>query len=167
MKKATKAKAREAAGAAAQHDKTELQELVQRHRVCWEVVPEQVPVQGERPLAVGYDLMLYGTHDPGDHPVPGCEKCKEIYRDLRGIARRIIPVEERPSRYEIAVYDSAISYSPVRRNRPDVTVKVQILHRARYDTPIDECEVTCLNEMKAKLKELGAQNLRWKSGAEG
>ena len=142
----------------------ELRMVVQDHRVCWEVLPERIPVKDEEPLKVGFDLMLYGTHEVGMHPTPGCERCAQIYRDLRKIANWIIPKEERPSRYEISIYESAIGYNRMRGNRPDVELTIKILHRARYDQPVDECEVLCLNEMKAKLLDLGAQEKRWKEG---
>jgi len=140
----------------------ELPELVQEHRVCWEVLPSQIPVKGDAPLKIGFNLMLYGTHAQGEHPIPGCEKCRMIYRDLRKIARWITPKVERKSRYEISPYDSAIGYSPERGNRPDVRLTIEILHRSEFDRPIDECEVLCLNEMKDKLSELGAQERRWR-----
>ena len=142
----------------------ELLMFVQNHRVCWEVLPERIPVKDDEPLRVGFDLMLYGTHEVGVHPTPGCEKCAEIYRDLRKIANWIIPKEKRPSRYEISIYESAIGYNRMRGNRPDVDLAIKILHRSGYDRPVDECEVLCLNEMKAKLGELGAQERRWKEG---
>lgn len=31
------------------------------------------------------------------------------------------------------------------------------------ERPVDECEVRCLNEMKARLKELGACQREWDS----
>ena len=71
----------------------ELQMIIQDHRVCWEVLPEQIPVKNDAPLKVGFNLMLYGTHEVGVHPTPGCEKCAQIYRDLRKIAIRVIPKE--------------------------------------------------------------------------
>ena len=141
----------------------ELQMIIQDHRVCWEVLPEQIPVKNDAPLKVGFNLMLYGTHEVGVHPTPGCEKCAQIYRDLRKIAIRVIPKEERPSRYEISIYESAIGYNRMRGNRPDVELTIKILHRSRYDQPVDECEITCLNEMKTKLVSLGAQERHWKS----
>ena len=140
----------------------ELQALVQEHQICWEVLSEQVPVKGDNPLKVGFNLILLGTHAPGDHPVPGCEKCQGIFKDLQKIARWILPKEERPSRYEIEIFDSAIRYAPARGNRPDVTLTIKIVHRSEFDRPIDECEVLCLNEMKTKLRELGSQEGRWK-----
>ena len=140
----------------------ELKGLVRLHQVCWEVFPEQIPVIEDRPRQVGFDLLIYGTHDPGEHPVPGCEKCKGIFKDLRKIAQWILPKDERPSRYEIEIFDSAIHYAPARGNRPDVTLTIKIVHRSEFDRPIDECEVVCLNEMKAKLSELGAHEKQWK-----
>jgi len=140
----------------------ELKALIRQHRVCWEVLPEQVPVKEDRPLKVGFDLMLYGTHALGDHPVPGCEKCKQIFEDLRKIAQWIIPKVERPSRYEIEIFDRAIRYSPRRRKRPDVMLTIKILHRFEFDKPVDECEVLCLNEMKTKLIDLGAPERSWR-----
>ena len=139
----------------------ELKALIQQHRVCWEVLPEQVPVQTKPPLKVGFDLMLYGTHDLGEHPEPGCESCQQIYKDLRKIGQWILPKVERPSRYEIEIFDQAIHYSPKRHRRPDVMLNIKILHRLDFEKPVDECEVLCLNEMKTKLIELGAPEGRW------
>jgi len=139
----------------------ELKSLVHLHQVCWEVFPEQIPVVEDRPRQIGFDLLMYGTHEPKEHPVPGCQKCQGIYKDLRKIAQWIFPKDERPSRYEIEIFDSAIHYSPARGNRPDVTLTIKIVHRSEFERPVDECEVLCLNEMKAKLFELGAQEKRW------
>ncbi|GJL53063.1 MAG: hypothetical protein NPIRA02_01950 [Nitrospirales bacterium] len=141
----------------------ELRMVVQDHRVCWEVLPEQIPVKDEAPLKVGFDLMLYGTHAVGEHHTPGCEKCKQIYRDLRKIANWVIPEEERPSRYEISIYESAIGYNRIRDNRPDVKLTIRILHRSEYDRPVDDCEIACLIDMKTKLSLLGVQERHWKS----
>jgi len=140
----------------------ELKALVRLHQVCWEVFPEQIPIVEDIPRKIGFDLLLYGTHEPDDHPVPGCEKCQAIFKDLRKIAKWILPKEERPSRYEIEIFDSAIHYAPARGNRPDVSLTIKIVHRSEFDRPIDECEVVCLNEMKAKLSELGAHEKQWK-----
>jgi len=140
----------------------ELKALVQLHQVCWEVFPEQIPIVEERPRQIGFDLLIYGAHEPEDHPVPGCEKCQAIYKDLRKIAHWILPKDERPSRYEIEIFDRSIHYAPARGNRPDVTLTIKIVHRSEFDRPIDECEVFCLNEMKTKLSELGASEKRWR-----
>jgi hypothetical protein len=139
----------------------ELQVLVNNHRVCWEVLPEQIPVKEDKPLSVGFNLMLYGTHLKEDHPVPGCDKCKLIHKDLHQIALWIIPEEKRSSRYEISIYQSTIGYSRERGNRPDVELRIKILHRFNFNQPIDECEVQCLNEMKKRLSVLGAHERQW------
>ena len=139
-----------------------LKAIVQLHRVCWEVLPEQVPVEEGPPLQVGFNLMLYGTHlHDWDRSPPGCLACQAIYRDLREIADWIVPKVERPSRYEIDVFDQAIRYDPMRGNRPDVTLTIRILHRSQREAPVDACEIFCLHEMEQNLLQIGAQCQRW------
>jgi len=140
-----------------------LKDLVWQYRVCWEVLPELFPVEGGQPLPVGFNLMLYGAHaHDTDRPPPGCEQCAVIYRHLREMAEWIVPKVERPSRYEIEIFDSGVRYDPVRGNRPDVTVTIKILYRSRFDAPVDQCEVFCLHEMEGKLLQIGAQHLQWR-----
>lgn len=144
----------------------ELRELVGRYRVCWEVWPEYLYVQKER-RQVGFQLELCGTHEPEvEHPEPGCPDCQRIFVALRAIADWILPSEKRPSTYEIGPYDQAIRYSSVRRNRPDVTLTVKILHREGFERSVDACEVRCLKEMQQGLKELGACERQWSARKE-
>lgn len=139
-----------------------LRNVVREHRVCWEVLPEEIPVQDDRPLQIGFNLELSGAHaHAAEPPHPGCSECRTILAHLREIAECILPRVERPSRYEISVWDNVIRYDPVRRNRSEVTVTIKILHRAQLEAPVDACEVFCLHEMESKLKELGARQGRW------
>jgi hypothetical protein len=138
-----------------------LRELVQRHRVCWESWPEYLMVKREK-RQIGFSLELSGTHERGvEHPSPGCQHCRAVYAALQTIAVYILPRELRPSRYEIESYQPAISYSVSRRNRPDVTLTIRIVHRQGYERPVDECEERCLEEMKQRLRELGACERHW------
>lgn len=145
---------------------TELKTLVRHHRVCWEVRSEQIPVEGDKPREVGFNLLLFGAHEdhPPVPPLPGCDKCREIYRDLHKLASWILPKEQRPSRYDIDVFDNAIRYDPERRGRADIELAIKIIHRSHYEAPVDECEVRCLNDMKTRLQELGVQHKRWREG---
>ncbi|MBZ0159501.1 MAG: hypothetical protein K8G79_05125 [bacterium] len=139
-----------------------LKAIVREHRVCWEVWPEQLAGGGSRPLQVGFDLVLNGAHaHDTDRPSPGCKKCQTIFEHLREIAEWIVPKVERPSRYDIQIFDHAIHFASERRNRPDVALTIKILHRSEIDRPVDECEVICLNEMKEKLAQIGAQHRQW------
>ena len=140
-----------------------IKELVERFRVCWEVWPEYRIVRGEK-RQIGYALELSGTHEPGvEHPTPGCEHCVCVYHALQAIAAHIIPQERRPSRHDIGIFDGAIHYSRKRRDRPDISLIIQILHRTDFEQPVDECENKCLNEMKAHLRELDAFEGQWRS----
>lgn len=138
-----------------------LVDLVSRYQVCWEVWPEFL-MFGDKQQQVGFELELSGTHESGTgHVTPGCPACHHVYSALLAIADWILPKEERPSRYEIGPYEQALRYSAVRGNRPDVTLSVKILHRRGFDQPVDQCEVRCLEEMKLRLKQLGACERQW------
>ncbi len=111
---------------------------------------------------VGFELELTGTPEPGtEHVGPGCPACRRVYAALHAIADWILPKELRPSMYEIGPYEQVLRYSAVRGSRPDVTLSVKIVHRKGFDQPVDQCEVRCLEEMKQRLKQLGACERRW------
>ena len=55
-----------------------LKSLVKEHKICWEVLPKQIPVKDRMPLKIGFNLMLHGTHAPGERPIPDSEKCRHI-----------------------------------------------------------------------------------------
>ncbi len=143
-----------------------LKELVERFRVCWEVWPEYVYVEREK-RQIGFALELYGTHEPGTgHVDPGCRHCQRVFAALQTIADWIQPRDLRPSMYEIAPYDQSISYSSVRDNREDVCLALRILHRSGFERPVGKCQVQCLEEMKQRLRELGACDRRWSRSKE-
>ncbi len=139
-----------------------IQELIRRHKVCWEVWPEyHIDREGKR-IQIGFELSLIGVHDHPEQIIePGCPECVNIYEDLRRIAHWIIPNEERDSLYEIGVFDASFHYSSQRRFRPDVILTIKILHREGFDRPTDSREVQVLKEMEEKLEKLGARKGIW------
>lgn len=141
-----------------------LKELVEKHQVCYEVWPETLLVNGQR-VKVGFELQLYGSHQHGKTEFsPGCRLCVETFEDLRQIAERIMPKEERLSLYEIEPYDRSLHLEPKRKFRPEVALTMKILHRHGFDQPVDQCEERCLKEMKEKLEQLGVRQGEWHSG---
>lgn len=140
-----------------------LADLVKQYQVCWEVWPENLVVSGKE-RQVGFELELSGTPESGTDPIgPGCPACQHVYAALRAVADWILPKDERPSMYTIDPYEQALRYSSVRGGRPDVTLSVKILHRRGFDQPVDQCELRCLEEMKQRLRELGACQQQWSS----
>ena len=138
-----------------------MREIVVGHQVCYEVRPEWAYVSGER-THVGYRLELCGVNgheesEGEDHPTPGCPRCLRTYNDLRRLAEFVTPKgEDRPSRYEVEPFDRAWHVAPKeRRSRAEIVVAVKVLHRRGVNEPADECERTCLREMRAGLAELG------------
>lgn len=142
-----------------------LRDLIQRHRVCYEVWPDYL-MAGEKKVQVGFELQLSGTHEhPDRSTLPGCQRCEQVYEDLREIAEWIMPREERASRYEIQPFDRSLHQTPKRRFRPEVALTMKIMHRHGFDQPVDKCEEMCLKEMRRKLADLGV--LEGRSGANG
>ena len=139
-----------------------LKDLIHKHKVCYEVWPENLAVTGQL-VKVGFDLELEGTHEHLENRVlPGCLHCEEVYKDLERIAEWIMPTEERPTTYEIQPFDRAIHYAPRRKLRSEVSLNIKIIHRHGFDQPVDDCEQMCLKEMRRKLAELGVKEGDWK-----
>ena len=138
-----------------------LRDIVRRFEVCWEVRPEHLMV-GQEMRQIGFALELYGTHrgTPGVH-APGCPDCQRVFSALHVVAGWILPREKRPSYYELSPFHPARSYSPARGSRVDIALTVKILHRQGYELPVDDCELRCLQEMRQRLVELGAQECQW------
>ena len=139
-----------------------LRDLVEKHKICWDVWPEYHQDRKGRKIQIGFELNLIGNHyQPSHIPAPGCDECLKVYNALLEIAVWILPQEKRLSRYEIQIFDHALRYTPSRKLRPEVTLTLKILHAEGFDRPVDACEQKCLNEMKAKLRQLGALQGRW------
>lgn len=143
-----------------------LTEVVTHYRVCWEVWPELL-YTNHKQQQVGFELELSGTHQlEGQCSGPGCPGCKQVFLALHAIAEYILPAEGRPSRYEIGPYEKVVRFSAARGNRPDVILAVKVLHRRGLDQPVDPCEVRDPEEMKSRLRELGACERQWSEGQE-
>ena len=146
---------------------TRLREIVRQHQVCYEVWPEWYVKSGTK-IKIGFELQLCGINSHGDssgplHPVPGCPICFRTYSDLRKIAEWVLPVDERPSRYEIQAFDHALHMASAKRfKRKEVVVTIVIMHRNDFNRPVDDCENRCLKEMKERLKQLGIREDVWR-----
>jgi hypothetical protein len=140
---------------------SKLKELVERFQICWEALPDYYYVKKEK-RQIGFTVELTGTHERGvEHPEPGCQHCHHVRLALQEIADWVVPKEKRDSDYDIVPYDQSIQFNAVRKFRPDVSLRIWIRHRSGFDREVDACEVRCLNEMKQRLKELGARNGKW------
>jgi len=143
-----------------------LMQLVQCFRICWEPTPEYYYVKNER-RQIGFTLELTGTHEQGvEHPLLGCQHCRTVWHALKAVAAWIIPRDERDSDYDISAFDQSIHYSAARKFRPDVSLRIGIHHRSGFDCEVDACEVRCLREMTQRLTEIGARKTKWESGSD-
>ena len=143
-----------------------LREIVQLHQVSYEVWPEWYMKDGIK-IQIGFELQLCGinhadSNGNAEHPVPGCPICFKTYSELREIANWVLPIDERPSRYEIQAFDHALHVASAKRfRRREVVVTIVIMHRSDFNRPVDDCENRCLKEMRQRLSQLGIREDVW------
>lgn len=129
--------------------------LVERFHVCRDVWPEYAFFNHEK-RQIGFELDFSGSpQDEEKHPEPGSDKCLEIYKALVRIAEEVLPQANKDATYQIEPYDQSIHYSPKRGNRPEVVLKVRILHREAFERPIDASEFQYLEKLQSQLEECG------------
>lgn len=138
----------------------ELREWIQKHKVCWELLRHNILNKGKI-LQVGFELYLYAQHTEGTEPSPGCEECYELYKKLREIALQVLPVENRPTRYEITPFDSSFHMRSKNDIKTEVQLMLLIIHRSEYLNTVDDCERKCSTEIQKNLKHLGVQLKIW------
>ena len=144
-------------------ERIDLKNLVNKHRICWEVWPLFYLDNNGQKVQIGFDLEIFGTHSDEHETVePGSQESAEILQDLKEVAESSIPREKQYCRSEVQVFDNLIQFSPQRKFRDDFTVGIKITHRSGYDRPVDACEIECLKEIEEKLTELGVQKGHWK-----
>ena len=137
-----------------------VQEIVRRHGVGYEFWREW-SASGLFATYVGYMLNLCGVNDGDDCAdechVPGCQYCHRTYDDLRKVAEWMIPKDAQESYHcEIEPFDGTRHI--VQRqgeSRKEIVVTIKIQHRLNVNAPANDCQRRCLNEMRAKLADLG------------
>lgn len=136
--------------------RTDLAEIVRRRRVHFEVRPE-VTIRDEQRLIVGYEIRIWAIHPKGAKALPGCVKCGALVEDLHVLARAVVPLELRPTFCAIEPPSAALYDSQLVPGADEICVTVRLVHRDRYDRPVDACEERCLKEIRNSLKALGAR----------
>jgi hypothetical protein len=148
-------------------DTDALRELIRRHKVYWEVRPEEDLDDADEVVKVGFQLGLRGTfEDDADPPLAGGPECVEVYRDLRTIAESLVPAGDADVRFELGGSASALDYTPSSR-RQDVEVMIRIQRPDAPDGGIDEAERRSLELIERRLRELGVPEGRWREPPPG
>lgn len=136
--------------------KSSISELINRFHVYWNVWPEYIFIKHEK-RQIGFELDLSGAHGDGaEHPEPSCEKCREIYRALVQIAEDVLPRGKKDTSFQFEPYDQSIHYSARHGNRPEVVLKIRIIHRQAFERPVSVAQLQYLNELQKNLEERGA-----------
>lgn len=128
-------------------------ELIERFHVCWESWPEYAFINHEK-RQIGFELDLSGTHTGGkQHPEPGCEQCLEIYQALVRIAEGVLPPMGEDTTCEYEPYDQGIQYSSRHGNRPEIVLRIRIVHRPAFEQPVDAAQFRYMENLRQRLEE--------------
>lgn len=137
-----------------------IKEWVLKHRVTWEIGAWQELAE-HQVMTVGFELRLFGQHEPHVHASAGCDNCAPVFERLRSIALAAFPKEHRPTTYEMAPSDRSLHHRPESGWTPEVQLTVHIVHREGYLRPIDACERRCAEEIQSSLRALGVPPKAW------
>lgn len=130
-------------------------DLVERFHVCRDVWPEYTFINHEK-RQIGFELDLSGTYEGWEkHPEPGCGQCQEIYQALVGIAKDVLPPEDEDTTCQFEPYDQGIHYSPRHGNRPEVVLRIRIVHRQAFEQPVEAAQFRYLATLQQRLEEWG------------
>ena len=137
-----------------------LEKLIALHKVVFRAQPSHEIVAGQR-VCVGFDLELLAQHEASERAIsPGCARCRALWDQLAAIAEAIRPPEDRPTRYQVELFDRSL-HTTGSEKHDDVSLVLELRHRDDALRVVDSCEESCLREMTKALRELGAQEHHW------
>ena len=132
----------------------ELRGLAKRRHVHFDIRPD-VTYRDHRPIAVGFEVRVWGVHDKGAHAMPGCAQCRPILEELEQVVRWALPPEEPLTKLEVIPCDRSLYDSKVLPGADEVYVAIRVEHRGENELPVDACEERCLRAIRLRLRELG------------
>src|SRR4030095_12186116 len=133
--------------------------ILRRHRVCYDFWL-QGSARGGVTTYSGYLLRLCGVNDAehfgGECHVPRCQYCHRTYDDLRKVAKWLTSQKKQGDHCEIEPLDGTWHIAQRQgQARREIGVTINVLHRHDLNAPADTCQWRCLNDMLAKLDDLG------------
>src|SRR5215470_3207227 len=142
----------------------ELTEIIHENYVAYEFRPAFSLATGKR-VQVGYDVVLYGSHD-GEHGPKGdeatCEACLRIWEHLRAVAAECVAGAGDASVYTVEPFRSGFTIANRRKakdgqSREDVELVLEIRHRGEHKQGVSACEEECLQPVLSSLHKMGVQ----------
>lgn len=142
-------------------DPHRLREFVESYHVTWAAQPLTVMRDGSR-IQVGHEVELRADHKAeAGHSSMECGNSNELYSLLQELAETALPCPDDSIRIEFVPWDGSLHLDPTRGLRPEVILRIHILHREDYFEPIDECENRCLKEIERRFEAFGVQHGHW------
>lgn len=144
----------------------EVRRIVRGHKVFWTTIPLELSEGKGEIMRVGMSLVLVGT-DADEKSILKEKDGPSIFDKLNKIAEWLMPEDAPNVRFEVRRNVHAVFYQPddLRTNRKNYALGIRILHRGKFDEPMDDYQKDVLNEFQKKLKEIGCPKDHWKENA--
>lgn len=132
-----------------------IQELVERHRAWYEVLPYyivQVEARGtSKRIQAGFDIEVYGDK-PSQEQHPGPDYVHG-YAALKELIERTLPELAASCSLEIIPFLSTVIFDPRSHFQELGMFRIRIMHKDLQ--PAGESEEAALKRVKERLQELG------------
>ena len=134
--------------------KVDIHDVLERHRVHYEVRPYYVaPPTGQR-MQAGFDVDLYGTLETWHLPLYDSEEGHEIVHYFETVAQEVQSEVGHQCTVEVIADSDSLTLDPQHHFRPQAMLKMRIGHDRGLDQPKGPAEEQALQAIRERLHEL-------------
>jgi hypothetical protein len=143
--------------------KEELLDVVKGRKICYAWEPYYISDKKGSLIQIGFQMNLYGTFSGAATDVtPDTPGYAEVENDVRRVAEALSNTCSPLHMCESTTIEpSTVTYSPDRKMRPDVTVRIPIFDQNNFGHPVDEAIRNTLDTAVKLLESAGIRKTRW------
>jgi hypothetical protein len=141
----------------------ELLDVVTERKICYDSEPYYIPDKKGSLLQIGFQINLYGT-SPGtaEDMTPDSPEYDTVEQDMKRVAEALsLTCSPLHMCESTTIEPSTITYSPDRKMRPDVTVRIPIFDQNNFGHPVDEAIKNTLQTAIKLLESAGIRKTKW------
>ncbi len=143
--------------------KQELLDVVRERKMCYDFDPYYISDKKGSLVQIGFQMNLYGTFpEKAPDTTPDSPEYGDVEGDVLRVAEALSNTCDPIHMCESTTIEpSTITYSPDRKMRPDVTVRIPIFDRKNFGHPVDDAIRFTLETAIKLLESAGLRKTRW------
>ncbi len=141
----------------------ELSETIRKRQICYDIEPYYNTTKQGQMVQIGYQINILGTFPELDKkPSLDDPEFSRILRDVRNVAEALSNTCDPLHMCEATIEDSSsITYSQVRKMRPDVTVHIPVFDQQHFGHPVDKHIEDTVYMAGRILEAAGVRKKKW------